>query len=252
MTRRPTGPKRRTALEAAGRGQSERLRSRDRSFWITHAAHIQTVGRLRLEECNSSCSWTILHGREAADEDFPGGHSPLDMMERAIVLAAFCVRRLVEKRLLTDSFVAKKRQVRSFPAVAGPEFRPPFHGASGGSAFSNYDFQRAQFVSLTAGDLANEIIHSSQLMIVDGEAFAEDGFLIASDLRLHQRLLHLSFQEFEAFGREVLADQVALQSDRWDPETGKVSSERLGPRELPRLQRSALRGEPVGPGKTER
>lgn len=174
----------------------------------------------------------IAHGLEVVDEDFQGDHNPLDMMERAIVLSAFAIRRMVEKKLVTDKLAAFKFDVRSFRAVAAPDFRPPFHGQAGGRAFSNYDFSRPATIKMAPGELANEIIHSSQLMVLDGEQFASDGFMIASDWNLSRRVLHLSFEEFEAFARLVLDDRVAFTSDQWDPETNKVHSARLGPKEL--------------------
>jgi hypothetical protein len=156
------------------------------------------------------------------------------MMERAIVLAAFAVRRMVEKRLVSDAFARAKFEVRSFSARGGELFRPPFHGQAGGRAFSNYNFSTPQMIAMEPGDLANEIIHSSQLMVLDTEVFAADGFLIASDWHMRRRVLHLSFDELEAFGRSVLDDRVVSASDSWDPETGHVTSERLRREDLPR------------------
>lgn len=174
----------------------------------------------------------IAHGLEAVDEEFEGEHSPIHMMERAIVLAAFAIRRLIEKRLVTDSFASSKRSVRAFRAASTERFHPPFHSQSGGHAFRNYDFSTPEVVSMTPGELANEIIHSSQLMVAGSEPFAADGFLVASDWHLTRRVLHLSFAEFGEFAQSVRDDRVASMTDRWDPETGLVSSERLGPTEL--------------------
>ena len=170
----------------------------------------------------------IVHGREVIDEEFSGYHSPLDMLERAIVLAGFCIRRLIEKKLVTDAFAEMKLAVRSFPARSDGDFRPPHRGSSGGSAFRNYDFVASVILEMTAGELANEIIHSSQLMVLDGEEFAADGLLIASDWHWKRRVLHMSFDEFSAFTGSVLDDRVYFTSDGWDPETGKVTYERLG------------------------
>ena len=178
----------------------------------------------------------ILHGGEVIDAEFEGEHNPIDMMERAIVLAAFAVRRMVEKRLVSDAFARTKLAVRSFNARVGEHFRPPFHGQAGGRAFSNYDFSTPQMIAMKPGELANEIIHSSQLMVLDTESFAADGFLIASDWHMRRRVLHLSLDEFEAFGRSVLDDRVASVSDSWDPETGHVTSERLRWEDLPRCR----------------
>lgn len=169
----------------------------------------------------------IAHGREVIDEEFSGAHSPLDMLERSIVLAGFCIRRLIEKKLVTDSFAELKFAVRSF-AARSDDFKPPFRSSSGGSAFRNYDFVAPLTLEMSAGDLANEIIHSSQLMVLDGEDFAADGFLIASDWHLKRRVLHLSFDEFSAFAASVLDDRVFSTTDSWDPETGNITDERLG------------------------
>ncbi len=183
----------------------------------------------------------ILHGGEVIDAEFEGEHNPIDMMERAIVLAAFAVRRMVEKRFVSDAFARTKLAIRSFKARDGEHFRPPFHGQAGGRVCSNYDFLAPQMIAIKLGELANEIIHSSQLMVLDNESFAADGFLIASDWHMRRRLLHLSFDEFGDFGRSVLDDCIASASDSWDPETGHVTSERLRREDLPwRRRRSAV------------
>lgn len=186
----------------------------------------------------------IAHGREVIDEDFGGDHSPLDMLERALVLAGFCIRRMIEKRLVTDTFAESKRAVRSFPARSAEAFRPPFRSSSGGMAFNNYAFDAPAILEMTAGELANEIIHSSQLMVLDGEDFAADGFLIASDWHLKKRVLHLPFDEFAAFAASVLDDRVYFTSDQWDPETGRVTHERRGPAEFMGKLASSNQGEP--------
>lgn len=179
-------------------------------------------------ELQAQMDRAIAHAREVLDDEFEGTYNPAAMMERALVLAAFSTRRMIEKRLVTDTFAASKQCVRSFKAKAEGQYRRPYVGQSGGNAFSNYDFSTPGVVHMKPGDLANEIIHSTQLMVVDGESFAPDGFLIASDWHQTRRLLHLSFDEFRAYAQSVLSDQVASQSDRWDPETGEISSERLG------------------------
>lgn len=180
----------------------------------------------------------VAHGREVIDEDFRGSHNPLDMLDRAIVLAGFCIRRLIEKKLVTDAFAASKRAVLSFPARTGETFKPPFRSESGGNAYSNYDFDAPQIIEMAVGDLANELIHSSQLMVLDGEEFAANGFLIASDWHLTKRVLHMSFDEFTAFAASVLDDRVYFKSDQWDPETGMIRHQRLGPE---RFRRSSQR-----------
>lgn len=166
-----------------------------------------------------------LHLDEVLDDEFEGEHNPLAMLERAIALAAFSMRRMFEKKLVTDALAARTVSVRSFPAVA-LGFRPPFHGASGGTAYANYDFSQPETLQLSLRVLANEIMHSSQLMVIGQDEHVADGLLIASDLHLRRRVLHLTREEFRACVKLVLDDRVAVSSEAWDPETDKVTSKR--------------------------
>jgi hypothetical protein len=150
-----------------------------------------------------------------------------DMLDRAIVLAGFSVRRLIEKRLVTDKFAEAKIPVRSLAAINNLEtFRMPYHSQMGGYAFRNYNLEKNETVHLGYMDLANEIIHSSQIMVVHDEPKIDNGLLIASDRNLRKRLLFLTIGEFEAFVRAVLDDKIRATSDSWDPETGQVHSKR--------------------------
>jgi len=52
--------------------------------------------------------------------------------------------------------------------------------------------EKASTKRLKINDVANEIIHSSQIMFVHDEETIPTGLLIASDWHLKDRLLHLS------------------------------------------------------------
>jgi hypothetical protein len=167
----------------------------------------------------------LKHMAEALDEDFHEEHSPMDMLERAIALAAFSMRRMIEKRLVTDALTACTVNVQSFPAkIEG--FRPPFHGASGGRAYANYHFDKPEVLSLKVKSLADEIIHSSQLMLIAGDGQVADGLLIASDWHLKKRLLHLTPADFIRLVRAVLDDRITSLSESWNPGSGVVTSRR--------------------------
>jgi hypothetical protein len=75
-------------------------------------------------------------------------------------------------------------------------------------------------------DLANEIIHTSQIMVVHDELEIGDGLLIASDWNLKNRILHLTIDEFQSFVRTVLEDRIRVTVDSRDFETGKARAER--------------------------
>lgn len=168
---------------------------------------------------------TVAHLTEALDDDFDGDHDPLAMLERAITLAAFSMRRMIEKRLITDGLASRKIAVRTFPANAA-RFRQPFLGRSGGQTYTNYRLDRPTRCELPYKAVADQIIHSSQLMVIGGDEHVADGLLIASDQRLRQRLLHFTAEEFMEHVGAFLGDQVYIASERWDPETNTVIATR--------------------------
>jgi hypothetical protein len=167
-----------------------------------------------------------IHYAEVLSDDFDGEHSPMDMLDRAIVLAAFAMRRMFEKRLVTDKLASEKISIRTFQSLPSREFRLPYIGYSGGHARLNYSLEKASAKRLKINDVANEIIHSSQLMFVNDEETIPTGMLIASDLRLKDRLLHFTIKEFSAIVKRVLDDWVMAATDRWDWKTGEVYAKR--------------------------
>jgi hypothetical protein len=167
-----------------------------------------------------------IHYAEMMSDDFDGEHNPMDMLDRAIILAAFAMRRMFEKRLVTDKLAGEKFSIRTFHSLPSKEFRLPFIGDSGGDAFRNYSLEKAGTKRLKINDVANEIIHSSQLMFVHDEETIPTGMLIASDLRLKDRLLHFTIEEFSAIVKRVLDDCMMSTEDRWDWKTGEVYAKR--------------------------
>jgi hypothetical protein len=167
-----------------------------------------------------------IHYAEMLSDDFDGEHSPMDMLDRAIILAAFAIRRMFEKRLVTDKLASEKISVRTFQSLRSKEFRQPFIGSSGGEAFRNYNFEKTSMKRLKISDVTNEIIHSSQMMFVYDEETIPTGLLIASDWHMKSRLLHFTIEEFSAMVKRVLDDWVTFAPDRWDWETGKVDAKR--------------------------
>lgn len=167
-----------------------------------------------------------IHFHEIISDDFSGEHSPFDMLDRAIVLCAFSIRRMIEKKLVTDRLASFTISVNNFSAKDGSSFRRPYHSRSGGHVHESYDFGDIKVMKMTAEDLANEIIHSAQIMISHNEPGLRDGILLASDRHSDKRVLNLTIEEFREFAQMILDDNVVSSSDGWDPETGKVSAER--------------------------
>jgi hypothetical protein len=167
-----------------------------------------------------------VHFDEILSDSFEGEHRPFDMLDRAIVLSAFAVRRLIEKRLVTDRIAEAKIKVRTFARSHVGNFKAPFHYESGVYPLrNNYDLEKEIAVSFSYTELANEIIHASQIMIVSEEPKISEGLLIASDWRLKDRILHMTIDEFQSFVRAVLDDRVRATSDSID-DAGKIHSKR--------------------------
>ena len=191
-----------------------------------------------LEQSATSCRWESytwknelclhaerveLHLNEALNAEFAGQHNPMHMLERALVLSAFCIRRMVEKRLVTDALVTSRIPVRTY--LSSSSYRSPFIGSSGTSytVFENYSLQTPVLENLKVGEIANEIIHSSQLLVFDGAGLEpKSGLFVASDYRMKERLLHLEGDEYRSWVDSVLNDKIGVSSDSWDPETGEV------------------------------
>jgi hypothetical protein len=168
------------------------------------------------------------HFHEILSDSFEGEHNPFDMMDRAIVLSAFVIRRLIEKRLVTDRLSEAQIQVRSFPRTRDGNFQEPFHYSAGVSSAlrDNYNLDQELTISMRYWDLANEIIHASQIMVIYDEITVSKGLLIASDWRLKDRILHLTIDEFQSFVRAVLDDRVRSFHDYRDEKTDKAMSKR--------------------------
>jgi len=164
-----------------------------------------------------------VHLSEVIAPEYEDAHNPHHMLERALTLAAFCIRRMHEKRLVTDTFREEKVQVRTFAAKRGPDFRRPYMSSSGSDVFRNYDLEKPIMVDLGREDVANQIIHSSQLMVCYDQPDLEDGLMIASDRGLKVRLLHLTNAEWVGFYQAVLDNYVISMTDAWDPETRRVT-----------------------------
>ena len=162
------------------------------------------------------------HFAEVLDDKFEGDWSPLHMLERALVLSAFAMRRMIEKRLVTDEL--RGRSYRFTTYLAADTYRAPAHGSTGGYVFDNYKLGEPTALELRLTELANEIIHSSKFLVINGPSNPSAGLLIASDWNMQKRIIHLTIEEFRDSVDAVLNDRVIRATDSWDPETNTVQT----------------------------
>ncbi|HAU0227396.1 TPA: hypothetical protein JBF13_05395 [Legionella pneumophila] len=163
---------------------------------------------------------------EMLDDDFNEKHNPMDCLDRAIVIIAFSIRRMVEKKLITDMLANEKISVHIYKQNKKMQFRKPYYGHSGESAYINYDFDKMKTEKFSIRRIANEIIHSSQFMFVKKDEKIPDGLLIASDKNMQSRVIHLTFQELDNIVQKILNDNITYKLDRWDSETGRIDATR--------------------------
>lgn len=162
---------------------------------------------------------------------FPYDGNPFSVFERNFVLACFCMRRLAEKRLLTDRLNEKNVTFTCFPAVT-ENFRHPLPSSTSNSFYRNYRFDAPDTASLTIRDFGNEVVHSSHVGVVTEPDLVPVGIVVASDWRLSKRLLHLTLTEWADLCGTVLADRVVVASDERDPETGQTKTLRLSRKDI--------------------
>lgn len=163
------------------------------------------------------------------EEIFEGAetpHSPQHMLERSVSVAAFCMRRLLECRLVTDAFANSNLSIFEIPHRKQPGAVEPFRSQTGGRIHQNYDMTTRDEVSLQPNKVVNRMLHARILATLSGSAYLPNGLLIASDLQLSRSLFHLTPAEFGSLCDSFLNDRVTVFSDQRDPKTGKAISER--------------------------
>jgi hypothetical protein len=63
-----------------------------------------------------------IHFNEILSDSIEGQHNPFDMLDRAIVLSGFAVRRMIEKRLVTDRLAKAKIQFALLQEAGSMDF----------------------------------------------------------------------------------------------------------------------------------
>lgn len=188
----------------------------DSRLWKETLAHHGRIARVCAE-------FAIAQDDEAT---FPYDGDLFGAFETSFVLAAFCIRRLSEKRLLTDALNEKKWGVGMYPSSEA--IRQPYVGHSSNGFYRGYKFDKRGTHTLTLKELGHEIIHSSNLGIVTEEDELPIGIVVASDNRLSKRVLHISLDQWTEVCFAVLDDRVYSESDQWNPETGEITATREG------------------------
>jgi hypothetical protein len=154
----------------------------------------------------------ILHFNEVfADTDTE--HNPLHMLERAIGVAAICMRRLIECRLVTDQFRGTELDVYEIPIKTDVEWREPFVSRTASEIFNNYDMKARHPQRRTPKVISDKMLHARVIAVLSASAYLPDGLLIASDTQSKRSLFHFTPTEIVALLDAFLKDEVQFMSD---------------------------------------
>lgn len=140
-------------------------------------------------------------------------HNPYHMLERAVGVAAICMRRLIECRLVTDRFRESQLEVHEVQARADVEWRETFLSDSAGAIFENYDLRTRKTERRTPKVIADKMLHARVVGVLSSSAYLPDGLLIASDTQRKIGLFHFTAAEIAAILDAFLTDQVRLSTD---------------------------------------
>jgi hypothetical protein len=159
-------------------------------------------------------------------------HNPLHMLERAIGVAAICMRRLLECRLVTDRFRDSQLDLHEIYVKKDVEWREPFVSRTASEIFNNYDLKVRHPQRRTPKLISDKMLHARVIGVLSASVYLPDGLLIASDTQRKTSLFHFTPAEIAAILDAFLTDQVRSATDGYlDSEgnfqgTGEVFAKR--------------------------
>lgn len=167
----------------------------------------------------------IIHLDEALAE-VKTDHNSYHMLEKAVGLAAICMRRLIECRLVTDHFCATLLEVHEIMRKKDAEWREPFVSRTASEIFNNYDMTMRQLGRETPRTISNKMLHARIIGVLSGSTYLPDGLLIASDTQSKNQLFHFSSHEITGIFDAFLKDEIHEASDGYLDQDGQFSGTR--------------------------
>lgn len=153
-------------------------------------------------------------------------HNPYHMLERAIGVAAVCMRRLIECRLVTDRFRGTALEVHEVLAKADADWREPFISRTASEIFNNYDLTARRAEKRIPKVISDKMLHARVIGVLSGNAFIPDGLLIASDTQSKTQLFHFTPPEITSIFDAFLDDQVQSSTDGYLDKDGDFKGTR--------------------------
>lgn len=153
-------------------------------------------------------------------------HNPNHMLERAFSLAAFCMRRLIECRLVTDRFVNSDLPIHEISRSSQGENSEILLRSTGGDFFSRYDMTCRSEKLCNPKHVSNKFLHARFIAVVSYSPHLPNGLIVASDHQSKHSLFHLTPEEFDSLVHAFLDDEVVSERDWINPESRKAEAER--------------------------
>ena len=161
-------------------------------------------------------------------KDIETEHSPLHMIERAVGLAAVCMRRLIECRLVTDQFKDGQLEVHYISRKKNSEWREPFLRNTAREIFINYDLTSRVKGSMQPKKITDRLLHARVIGILSGNEYIPDGILIASDKQHRDNVFHFTPDEFDDFINSFLDDRINSMADGFiRDENGEIQTDKV-------------------------
>lgn len=154
-------------------------------------------------------------------------HDPFHMIERSVGVAAVCMRRLLECRLVTDLLRDSQIEVHCVRRKTDSPWREPFIRDTAGEIFQNYDLTGRQPERQSPKLISDKLLHARVIAVVVGSAFLPDGLLIASDTQRKHHLLHFTSAEFADFLSVFLNDLVRSEVDGFVTIDGVIHTDKV-------------------------
>ena len=154
-------------------------------------------------------------------------HNPLHMIERSVGIAALCMRRLLECRLVIDRFRDSQLEVHCVRRKAGSPWRETYISKTAGEIFQNYDLTDRVRNSGSPKSIANKILHARVVAVIVDSHYLPDGLLIASDTQRKEHIFHFTPMEFSDLLKKFLDDFVRRQIDGFAADDSNACTDKV-------------------------
>lgn len=142
--------------------------------------------------------------------------------EKAVLLSAFIIRKLIEDSAVTDKVRSSFADLVSHPATTSENARLLAVVAGPLSVVDHFDLKAGSRQRLSLEDFASEIVHSDAL-VWWGEEKASYGFFVTSYRNTKTRLLFVPAAYYLEIIDRVLNDIPTKWYSTKDLKTGKIS-----------------------------